>query len=45
MSHFFYKFECPDCGYVIDELSEVDSCSLMTIISCSNALFVERWRM
>ena len=22
MSHFFYKFECPDCGYVIDELSE-----------------------
>ena len=22
MSHFYYKYECPDCGYIIDELSE-----------------------
>ena len=22
MSHFYYKYECPDCGYTIDELSE-----------------------
>ena len=22
MSHSFYKYECPDCGYIIDELSE-----------------------
>ena len=22
MSHSFYKYECPDCGYTIDGLSE-----------------------
>ena len=22
MSHTFYKYECPDCGYTIDRLSE-----------------------
>ena len=22
MSHTFYKYECPDCGYTIDGLSE-----------------------
>lgn len=22
MSHFYYKYNCPNCGYTIDELSE-----------------------